>query len=536
MSFPPRFRHHALLICLVGVLAAIPSRSPAQLQNSSSADASSPSTIAGVVINASTGLPVSRALVRFGDRAMLTGHDGKFEFAEVTSTTGNLQAIKPGFYSSIDAGDPTSLSLRPGRSTVPLILRLYPEAIFSGSVAAPDGDPLPHVVVVARRNVFYGSSREWIPAAQVQTDEHGRFRLPVPAGDYRLESMYMPRANGMNEVLLPTQLPAETSSNTSGYLHIRSGEEQHFNLHPVASRAYTVTATFDSSLGRGFPRITASLANGGTITLPVRFSGAGRTGNARIELPSGTYTLTASVMSPEGAEQGETSVTVTDHDVSGVVFHLSPVAALPVDCFVEDASTSENTQPKIQQLGLMLENDRPNSEVFNSTIRLTLRRDGTLVFIAPPGTYRLRANGNSSWYVKSASYGTSDLLQKELIVGLGAESIPIRIGVSNQTASLQGVCRAGGLPGDCWIYLIPTTPSAYPVFILHANSEQGIYSYSNLPPGSYQVVAFEQRHSADYRDPATIAPFATYLRTITLASGEKPTLDLDVVPEAEIAP
>lgn len=518
------------------VLAAIPVTTLAQFENSSLADASSSSTIAGQVINASTGLPISRALVRFGDQAMLTGHDGKFEFDEVTSATGNLQAIKPGFYSNIDAGGPTSLSLRPGRDTASLTLRLYPEAIFSGTVMAPDGDPLPHVVVVARRNVFYGSNREWIPAAQVQTDNHGRFRLPVPAGDYRLESMYMPRVNGTNEVLLPAQLPTETSSNTSGFLHIRSGEEQQFELHPTASRAYTVTASFDSSLGRGFPRITAHLASGGTITLPVRFSGSGRTGSARMELPSGTYSLSASVMSPEGAEQGETSVTVTDHDVSGVIFHLSPAAALPVELLAEGASISDSTQPKIQQLGLTLENDRLDSEIFNSTIRLTLRRDGTFVFTAPPGNYRLRASGNGPWHVKSASYGASDLLQQELVVGPGADGTPIRIGVSNQTAGLQGVCRAGNLPGDCWIYVVPTTPSAYPVFISHANREQGIYNYSNLPPGSYQVVAFEQRHSADYRDPATIAPFATHLRTITLAAGEKPTLDLDVVPEAEIAP
>ena len=487
-------------------------------------------------MNASTGLPISRALVRFDGRGILTGHDGKFEFEGVTTTDGNVEAVKPGFYSNIDPGGPTTASVHTGRSAAPLLLRLYPEAIFSGAVVAPDGDPLPHVMVIARRSMFYGSSHEWIPAAQVQTDGHGRFRLAVPAGDYRLESMYMPRVNGADEVAMPVIVPADSSSNTSGYLHIRSGEEQHFELHPVTSRAYTVTTTFESSLGRGFPRITARTANGAAITLPVRFSGSGKTGGARMELPSGTYTLSASVMSPDGAEQGETRVTVTDHDVSGVVFHLSPVAALPVELSVDDASASDNTQPKIQQLGLMLENDRLDSEIFNSTIRLTLRRDGMFVFTAPPGSYRLRASGSGSWYVKSASYGASDLLQQELVVGPGADGTPIRLGVSNQTAGLQGVCRTGNLPAACWIYLVPTNPSAYPVFISHANHEQGIYSYSNLPPGSYQVVAFEQRHSADYRNPTTIAPFATHLRSITLGAGEKPTLDLEAVPEAEIAP
>src|SRR5215469_4247530 len=45
------------------------------------ADAStSPVNVTGVVINAATGTPVPRALVQLGNRAMLTDHEGKFEF------------------------------------------------------------------------------------------------------------------------------------------------------------------------------------------------------------------------------------------------------------------------------------------------------------------------------------------------------------------------------------------------------------------------------------------------------------------------
>ena len=43
------------------------------------------------------------------------------------------------------------------------------------------------------------------------------------------------------------------------------------------------------------------------------------------------------------------------------------------------------------------------------------------------------------WYIKSATYGASDLLQQELVVVPGAGGTLIRIAVSNQTGALQGV-------------------------------------------------------------------------------------------------
>jgi hypothetical protein len=501
----------------------------------SSAQAAGPVTVTGRVINAMTNLPISRALVRFNGRAMLTGREGKFEFDQVTESTGFFQVIKPGFYSSIDPGGSATTSWRAGQEAS-IELHLYPEAIFTGTVTAPDGDPLPHVVVSARRRVYDDSGRGWIPVGQGQTDSHGRFRVAVPPGDYRLETMTVSNRNTNRQMILPVRIPAETSSVTSASdsVRIRSGEELRFDLHPAVSTAYTVTATFDSSLGRGFPRITARTANGLRLPLPVKETSSDTSNVATMELPSGTYTLTASVLSPEGSEQAQTSVTVTDHDLSGVVFHLAPVPVLPVELQVGEASTSDNAQPNLQQLGLTLENTETDAEPMNSTIRLSTRRDRTVAFTVPPGSYRLRGRSSGSWYITSASYGATDLLQQDLTVGPGVGGTPIRVTVSDQTASLEGVCRLGGVPSDCWVYLIPSTPSAETVFILHGNNAEGSYRYAHLPPGSYQAVAFAERYTADYSDPATLTPFATRVRAITIHAGEKPTLDLDVVPASEM--
>jgi hypothetical protein len=57
-----------------------------------------------------------------------------------------------------------------------------------------------------------------------------------------------------------------------------------------------------------------------------------------------------------------------------------------------------------------------------------------------------------------------------------------------------------------------------------------------VPPGSYEAVAFENRHSANFRDPNVLAAFASRVRSVTIDVGDKATLDLDAVPSAELQP
>ncbi|MEO6815675.1 MAG: carboxypeptidase-like regulatory domain-containing protein [Edaphobacter sp.] len=506
------------------------------MPSGSTSDSDTPVTITGQVINAVSNMPLARALVRMNGRAMLTAYNGKFEFDQVSDPTGLVQASRPGFYGSSELGGPSGVFLQTIHVITPLVLRLYPEAIFTGIVTEPDGDPLVHVVVSARRSMFNSSGHIWIPVAQTQTDSHGRFRLTVPAGDYKLVSMYISQINGTDKAVMPVTLPAENSLNTSGFFHIRSGEEQQYNLHPAVSRAYSVTAVFDSAVERGFPRIIARSSTGSTISLPVHSSRRDEDGTFKLELPSGTYTLIASVRSTNGIVEGETSVTVGDHDLSGVIFHLEPVPTLPVEIQADGAATSDNTQPSLMQFGLMLENSELDPDNLSFPIPLTAQRGGAMSFTASPGIYHLRARNNQgAWYIKSATYGVSDLLQQEFVVGPGAGGIPIRVTVSNQTASLQGTCALSGIRTACWVYLRPTTPSASTVFTVRSN-DQGVYHYGHLPPGSYQAVAFEQMHSADYSDAAALSSFATHVRAVTVSEGEKPTLDLDTVSEAEMAP
>jgi hypothetical protein len=308
----------------------------------------------------------------------------------------------------------------------------------------------------------------------------------------------------------------------------------HFELRPAVSATHTVTMG-QSVSGRDFLRISARSSSGGTLQVNAQITGD--PGEMRIQLPQGSYTLTARRGSPESPEQAETSVTVPDHDISGVVLQFAPIPSIPVELIVDSSVTSDNKDPPppVPQLGLVLQSDLPDPERGDSSLRPTPRQDQSFVFTAPPGSYRLQSRNTGAWYIKSASYGSADLLQQELVVASGGAGTPIRLVVSNQTGSLQGTVNLSGSAAACWVYLIPTGANAQPVIALRSNSS-GNYTAAHLPPGSYQAVAFERRHSANYRDPASLAPFSSHIHSVTVNGGDKPTLNLDAVPIAEVAP
>ena len=145
------------------------------------------------------------------------------------------------------------------------------------------------------------------------------------------------------------------------------------------------------------------------------------------------------------------------------------------------------------------------------------------------------AHGMGAWFIKSATYGTTDLLDKDLTVSAGASGDTIRLAVSSQTGSLKGTISLSGMPSSCWVYLTPTSPSAASFFSAHSGLD-GSYNFPNLPPGSYRAVAFEQRYATNFRAPDTLEKFAGYIGTITVSSGNKASLDLNAVPTKELHP
>ena len=363
------------------------------------------SDITGVVVDARNHSPIPRALVHLGNRAVLTGHDGGFTFPQVTASTASLFANKPGFYATPDGDGVQPRSYRLPLAS-PVEILLYPEAVLSGSVVSQAGEGLSGLSVTALRSAFDESGHRWVPAGQSQTSSNGEYRLAVPSGRYMLRVNQRGRPDGGAEVVLPIQVPAVSSSGT-GTINVLPGEESRLELRADVRRAYTVSLHLEGET-RGFPTLTAKTANGSLIplgALPTRDQG-----DLRVSLPAGTYTILASMQNQDGIAEGQVQVTVTDHDVSGVVLRFSHAATLPVVVEADSsAKLDSNTKlPDANQLGLTLRSRSDGQDGGAMDLRVTSRKNSATSFAVADGVYRLHGQPGGQWYVSAATCGGVD--------------------------------------------------------------------------------------------------------------------------------
>jgi hypothetical protein len=512
------------LVCFLG--SGVPA-----LAQSSQAPAG-PTTVSGQVINAVSGQPVSRALVRLADRSMLTNYEGRFQFEQVTQD-GVLLVTKPGFAMNPDSFSPANVIL--SKLSGQLTLRLYPEAIITVHVSEPDGDPLQGIFVTSQRYLFDGS-RRWTTVGGGLTDTHGDARLPLSAGEYRLVTRYLAPNADREEAILPLVVPEQSSSSTLQSVHLHSGQEMHFDLHPQLSRTYPVDVTVKGAALRSDPAIMVTSSIGARISVSPRKDAV--SGVQRIDLPNGSYTLTARTGEQGVVEMAETNVSVANQGLTGVTLNLQPAPTIPIELTIDPASTSDNSAsspPNVNQLGLFLENQQQDFDSGNANATLMTRRDGVSAFTVPFGTYRLRARSAGQWYVKSATYGSSDLLQENLVATSGGGGVPIRLIVSNQAGSVQGTTSLGGKAAAGSIYLISLTPGLTSIISLRSRDD-GSFSSTRIPPGSYRALALEQPRQIDFTDPTLAAPFTSWMQNITVGTGVASNLNLDEVPVEDLFP
>lgn len=481
--------------------------------------------ISGEVVNAKTGAGVPRALVKLSGRAMLTDREGEFRF-EGYSGNGTIVATKPGFYPGLDPSDLGQISLRAPQSG-PIELRLYPEALLTGTLVSQETIPLSSIEVSAQRRTFDASGSKWVTVARTQTDSHGGFRLPVQAGSYRLTTQYLPQDPNSGQAVLPTSFPAGNTAGASDSILIGSGEEQHIALKAVSAVTHAVTLTATPSLR--LAEMTASTGGSEEFYLGVMTS---RGGEVEVYLPEGSYTLRARAGFGDAPQEAETSITVPNHDLSGVVLRFTPIATIPVEIITSDSSASSGSAPSLQQIGLTLQSVGEHA----STISLkNLQSQGKgMAFLTPLGRYHLQAQSHGTWFLASATYGNSDLLQDDLVVGPGAGGESIQLTVSNQSGSVQGTLTLHGTPlAGGRIYLLRERASS--VFTASSNTD-GTFTIANLPPGDYRAIAFERPYGLNYRDPEALEPYLSYVQSVTVTNSEKTSVTLDAVPVSELIP
>ena len=149
------FAISGLAILQPGFAAARQNQNPATHEH---AQPGQTTKIAGTVVNAITGEPLSQARITIAETrerakliSMITSENGHFEFVQVKPGKYSLQGAKRGFISSAYEQHEqfsTAIVTSPEFSTENLILRLMPMALITGQVFDEFGDPVRKARVV----------------------------------------------------------------------------------------------------------------------------------------------------------------------------------------------------------------------------------------------------------------------------------------------------------------------------------------------------------------------------------------------------
>jgi hypothetical protein len=535
-----------LLAAFLAALTPIAAQSPfGALQATQSPIPTTPQTVSGTVVDAASGQPIFRALVQLNSgnlqRALLTDSEGHFSFANVDPATINLTATKPGFYNTITPADQSNLRIVPADLATPVQLRLYPEAILKGTISGPDSQPLEGILIQPHRDFSDDFTRRSMIAGVARSNARGQFRIPVPPGDYTVQTLYT-EANPTTAIM-PLAYPGIGTSGEST-LHLQPGQQTDLDLRPRFVPLLEVTLHLNGG-SREIGALTAISSDG--TTFPVAFH---REDDAelRAKLPSGNYILQARPrgFGTDGLEQASVALAPAQHHPIPLTLEFAPIAAIPIQVAFDESVTS-NSQPNTQNsappslpdartLILSLQPLQPDSSISDEFLRPTQRRgENTVSFITPPGTYRLRSANTRGWYIVSATYGGADVLLHPLVIASGTGSTPLLLTLSNQFSSLRGTVTLGGAPQTCWIDLLSNDPAAMPLHIF-ASGPDGSINQPSLPPGRYRAIAFAHHHPIDPDDPQALAPYSSHVVSVTLDPATPATITLEAVPDSEVRP
>lgn len=538
-------------------------------------DSSQQRSIAGQVINAISGSPIPRALVRLNQRAVLTDHEGRFEFKNAApdappssalnqSSPISLTVEKPGFFGSNGMqrfSDVLDLNPAAGENAAAITLRLYPEAIISGTVQGADGGPVSRGAVQLRKHAIVDGRKQWQIVFQSRLNAEGEFRFAdLTPGDYsvvtELQGERIFTKNGQ-EGYLPEHYPPSLSGDDIASLHLSAGQTVSLQLAPKHERYYAVNGHVSGNNSGRFGRFQVQTGDKEILSIQSNFNP--QTGNFRMMVPNGSYEISAIFSQLGGGGggglngtgaigtgmYGTAQVTVSGHDVEGVSITLQASTTIPVVVDMQQvASSSNNTFG--DRININGQTASPLNMVNVQLVPVTFsgnqqplwsrreKQDDQATLSIPnvtPGRYNAVIHAAGPWYVKSITCGSLNLALEPLTVAPSAGSDPIRIVLQNDVGRVKARILSNGQPAKGYFYLIPADPSATPLQQfsgMNSRTNSGSYTFPFLAPGNYLAVAYDRPHDLEYRNPEVLRQLSFVAKSITVPPNGETDVDVEV--------
>jgi hypothetical protein len=490
-----------------------------------------PYSIAGRVVNATTGEPVRRATVgAMGEddggivQSAQTDAEGRFALNHLPAGKYPLSAsrrgYRVGFYDEHEGGYNSAIVTGPDQDTTHLLFRLTPEAVIYGVITGDGGDPVESasVSLFKHERGAPGGIRE---VQATTTDDTGSYEFTeLDPGEYLIAVIASPwyamhpasgagRGNDTDnnpalDVAYPvTYFDSTTDEASASPITLEAGGRQEADvaLHAVPALRLQVPAP-----RRGRDVVQPELRQ--TVfgrTIQGDMSGSGdplHTGFVEFNgVAPGHYELKQGDP-PRIVELNATSSQAVDADAGAVAATVTGILR----------STGA---PLPESVNLVLE---PAAGSIHPSM-MTVARNGEFRFDGvPAGNWALSADAQgTTLQVVAVSAGGAVIAGNQITVTDRPVSAVAM--VSPSLMRVQGFAQAGGKGvAGAMIVLVPRQRSAYGALIRRDQSDSdGSFNLRDVPAGQYTVVAILDGWKLDWTERATIAPYLLHGIPVTVS-------------------
>ncbi|WP_263413558.1 carboxypeptidase-like regulatory domain-containing protein [Terriglobus aquaticus] len=527
----------------------------------------------GAVVNGATGRPIGRALVVSADRrlATMTNSEGQFTLdvsvpaAQAAAQTGTSQPTTSGGPGGITLYGSTSGTLgssvvlmaqRPGflrsrggvnvaldstASTRNVVLRLMPSASIRGSVSVSGAESFRGLRVQLLRYSAQDGRPGWQFAGAHPVAEDGTFHfIDLQPGDYTLAtSEWSP--GGFNSSAAVTQqyspvfLGGTATLDVATKLHLVAGQSVPANLHLRAVPYYSISIPVQGLP----PNANANVTVASGVGVPLYQLGWNAR-NSAVEgaLPDGNYTISIT----EFAAQ-RSAAQVPLHVAGAPVVHapvgLTPLQSIQVLVRDERTNVGSNGSATVTSIArdstpgatpgffLSARNEEP---MMGSMATMENTPEGPMLRNVVPGRYYLQGAEMGQGYIASLTCDGVDLLTNALVVNDSGHTAPIQVTLRDDAGTVSGTVdlNTAGVQA-ARIFILPTDGSGHVVYGFAAGT--GRFEVSNVPPGSYRVLAVpaDRPDTLPYRDPQAMRPFASRGGAVTVMAGQTAQVQAELV-------
>lgn len=536
------------LFLLLLVAARAQSQSPAANQR----------IISGIVISDAIHQPLEGAAVSLADTngfkpvaETRTDADGRFSFTNLPDGKFALSASHRGYssagYQEHD-GSFTAIVTGENQTTTGLTLSLPPLGAVYGTVTEDSGDPVPQARISLYRQVRQWGRETIERANQATADEMGHFEIsPLAPGVYFLcvsgepwyrqrnrpsmladnQSTGNPGRSALDVAYALTCYPNTTDPAAAEPIRVDPGGriEANFTLHPVpALRMSFQIPNYDPRRGFPGPQLRQKVF-GFSDFAPVTQSFIqpqlhdGNPGPATVEI--------------SGIPPGQYDVEYPGQDISQNSGHAASIQLSSGDLTL-DASSLRPTATVSGKLVVVGQGQLPSGG--NIALVSAQGEIGSSSPLGADGSFQMRDVAPGEYGIQIAANGVNFAVTQlringvktdDLMLKVGSESINLSVMAARPLGAIDGFVTRDGKPASGVFVLMvdPRLSSSRFGWFPNQSDSDGSFTFPDLLPGQYTIVAIQKGWTLDWRQPSVIAPYlANGVQATVSATSRKITL------------